>query len=43
VSAEFIWRMEDALAVYAEDVLADYPVVYFDKSPCQLVAMCGPV
>jgi hypothetical protein len=30
--------MEDILDLYAEDVLADYPVVCFDESPYQLVA-----
>ena len=38
VSAEFVWRMEDILDLYAEAVTADYPVVCFDESPYQLVA-----
>jgi hypothetical protein len=34
--------MEDVLDLYAEDVMADYPVVCFDESPYQLVADVRP-
>lgn len=34
--------MEDVLDLYAEEVMADYPVVCFDESPYQLVAETRP-
>jgi DDE superfamily endonuclease len=37
VSAEFVWRMEDILALYAEPYDPQYPVVCVDESPYQLV------
>jgi len=37
VSGEFVWRMEDVLALYAQPYDARYPVVCFDESPYQLV------
>jgi hypothetical protein len=36
VSAEFVWRMEDILDLYAELYDPLYPVVCFDESPYQL-------
>ena len=36
VSAEFVWRMEDVLELYAEPVKAQQPVVCFDERPCVL-------
>ena len=38
VSAAFVWRMEDVLDLYGEDIMPDYPVVCFDESPYQLIA-----
>jgi hypothetical protein len=38
VSAEFVWRMEDVLDLYAEPYDAQYPVVCFDESPYQLLS-----
>jgi len=38
VSAEFVWRMEDVLDLYAEPYDPRYPVVCFDESPYQLVS-----
>jgi hypothetical protein len=38
VSAEFVWRMEDILDLYAEPYAPRYPVVCFDESPYQLVS-----
>lgn len=38
VSAEFVWRMEDILDLYAEPYDRRYPVVCFDESPYQLVS-----
>jgi transposase len=37
VSAEFVWRMEDILALYAEPYDPQYPVVCVDESPYQLI------
>jgi hypothetical protein len=37
VSAEFVWRMEDVLALYAQPYDSRFPVVCFDESPYQLV------
>ncbi len=38
IGAEFVWRMEDILDLYAESYQADYPVVCFDEIPYQLVS-----
>jgi hypothetical protein len=38
VSAEFVWRLEDILDLYAEPDDPRYPVVCFDASPYQLVS-----
>jgi hypothetical protein len=38
VSAEFVWRMEDILDLYAEPYDAQYPLVCFEESPYQLVS-----
>jgi hypothetical protein len=38
VSPEFIWRMEDILALYAEPYDPRYPVVCVDESPYQMVS-----
>jgi hypothetical protein len=38
VSPEFVWRMEDILALYAEPYDPRYPVVCVDESPYQLVS-----
>ena len=38
IGAEFVWRMEDILDLYAEPYQADYPVVCFDEIPYQLVS-----
>jgi len=37
VSAEFVWRMEDVLDLYAEPYSAQFPVVCFDECPYQLI------
>jgi hypothetical protein len=38
VGADFVWRMEDVLDLYAEPYAADRPVVCFDELPFQLLA-----
>ncbi len=38
MSAEFVWRREDILALYAEPYDPGYPVVWFDESPYQLLS-----
>lgn len=38
VGAEFVWRMEDLLDLYAESYDPAYPVVCFDECPVQLIA-----
>jgi DDE superfamily endonuclease len=38
VSAEFVWRMEDILDLYAEPYDPQYPLVCFDESSYQLVS-----
>jgi len=38
IGAEFVWRMEDILDLYAEPYQSDYPVVCFDEIPYQLVS-----
>ena len=38
VGAEFVWRMEDVLDVYALPYDPKRPVVCFDESPVQLIA-----
>jgi DDE superfamily endonuclease len=38
VSAEFVWRMEDILDLYAEPYDPAYPVICFDESLYQLVS-----
>jgi hypothetical protein len=44
VSAEFVWRMEDLLDLYAEPYDPQYPLVCFDESPYQLVSeVCHPL
>jgi hypothetical protein len=44
VSAEFVWRMEDILALYAEPYDPRYPVVCFDESPYQMIReVCQPL
>src|SRR5207244_4412499 len=42
VSAEFVWRMEDVLALYAQDYQPWRPVVCFDERPCELRADARP-
>lgn len=42
VSAEFVCHMEDILDLYAEEYMADYPVVCFDESPYQLISETRP-
>jgi transposase len=37
VSPEFVWRMEDILALYAAPYDPQYPVVCVDESPYQLI------
>ncbi len=37
VGAEFVWRMEDVLDLYAEPLDPKRPVVCFDERPCQLI------
>ena len=36
MNAEFVWRMEDVLDLYAEPPNAQQPVVCFDERPCVL-------
>jgi hypothetical protein len=38
IGAEFVWRMEDLLDLYAEPYQSAYPVVCFDEIPYQLVS-----
>jgi transposase len=38
VGADFVWRMEDVLDLYAEPYTTDRPVVCFDELPFQLLA-----
>lgn len=38
IGAEFVWRMEDILDLYAQPYQFDYPVVCFDEIPYQLVS-----
>lgn len=38
VGADFVWRMEDVLDLYAEPLDPARPVVCFDERPCQLRA-----
>jgi transposase len=38
VGADFVWRMEDVLDLYAEPYTTDRPVVCFDEWPFQLLA-----
>ena len=38
VGADFVWRMEDVLDLYAEPYAADRPVICFDELPFQLLA-----
>jgi hypothetical protein len=38
VSPEFVWRMEDILALYAEPYDPRYPVICVDESPYQLIS-----
>lgn len=42
VSAEFVCHMEDILELYAEEYIADYPVVCFDESPYQMISETRP-
>jgi transposase len=42
VGAEFVWRMEDVLDLYAEPYDPQHPVVCFDERPCQLLADVRP-
>jgi hypothetical protein len=37
VTADFVWRMEDVLDLYAEPYDPQVPVVCFDERPCQLL------
>jgi transposase len=37
VGADFVWRMEDVLDLYAEPFDPGRPVVCFDERPCQLI------
>ena len=37
VGAEFVWRMEDILDLYAQDRDPEYPQVCFDEMPHQLI------
>jgi DDE superfamily endonuclease len=44
VSAEFVWRMEDSLDLYAEPYDPQDPLVCFDESPYQMVSeVCQPL
>ena len=36
MSADFVWRLEDVLALYAEPLNEQRPVVCFDERPCVL-------
>lgn len=38
IGAEFVWRMEDILDLYAEPYDPHYPVVCFDEVPYQLIS-----
>ena len=38
IGAEFVWRMEDVLDLYAEPYDPCYPVVCFDELPYQLIS-----
>lgn len=44
IGAEFVWRMEDILDLYAEPYDPRYPVVCFDETPYQLISeTCQPL
>lgn len=44
IGAEFVWRMEDILDLYAEPYDPRYPVVCFDEVPYQLISeTCQPM
>lgn len=38
MGAEFVWRMEDVLDLYAQAYNWHYPQVCFDERPCQLTS-----
>jgi hypothetical protein len=38
MGAEFVWRMEDVLDVYAKPYDPERPLVCFDEHPVQLIA-----
>lgn len=38
IGAEFVWRMEDILDLYAQPYQPRYPVVCFDELPYQLIS-----
>lgn len=38
MGAEFVWRMEDVLDLYAQTYNWHYPQVCFDERPCQLIS-----
>lgn len=42
VGADFVWRMEDVLELYAEPFDRARPVICFDERPCQLLADVQP-
>ena len=42
MSAEFVWRMEEVLELYAEAYKLWQPVVCFDERPCVLHADSRP-
>lgn len=42
IDAEYIWRMEDVLELYADPFDVMQPVVCFDETPCQLIEESRP-
>lgn len=38
MGADFVWRMENVLDLYAQPYDRDYPQVCFDERPCQLLS-----
>lgn len=37
IDAEYVWRMEDVLELYADPFDVMQPVICFDETPCQLI------
>jgi len=42
IDAEYVWRMEDVLELYADPLDVEQPVICFDETPCQLIEESRP-